>query len=384
MVSSRRPRSSSDEVVIDVGAGQVRAAASLRAPGFSVEELLVEARAVCDPLYRGVVESLPGEIRRVVGYHRGWWEADGTPSQAPGKAVRPALVLAAARAAGAFEPAAAAVAAVAVELVHDFSLLQDDVMDADVMRRHRPAAWTVFGPGQAILAGDVLMVAALEQLAPLPGGAVMTTVLTRSLRQLCEGQSLDLIFGQREHVSLGECMQMVEGKTGALLGAACELGALAAGADPGTALCYRKFGNQLGIAFQLVDDLLGIWGDPRVTGKPVGSDLAAGKRTFPLVVALEADTLASRHLARLYIGGSPQPTRPGDAVGSGRERERLDAATVARCAELIEAAGGRAWTRAEADRRLDQAFVLLNAARPTPDGLADLETLAALLSHRDH
>nr|CEL13473.1 Octaprenyl diphosphate synthase / Dimethylallyltransferase / (2E,6E)-farnesyl diphosphate synthase / Geranylgeranyl pyrophosphate synthetase [Kibdelosporangium sp. MJ126-NF4]CTQ99160.1 Octaprenyl diphosphate synthase (EC 2.5.1.90) / Dimethylallyltransferase (EC 2.5.1.1) / (2E,6E)-farnesyl diphosphate synthase (EC 2.5.1.10) / Geranylgeranyl pyrophosphate synthetase (EC 2.5.1.29) [Kibdelosporangium sp. MJ126-NF4] len=338
-----------------------------------VEEVLAEGARLVEPAYRAAVGRLPVELARVAGYHAGWWDTDGCPSTGMGKAVRPALVVACARACGADIPTddtsgesgdggVGAVGA-AVEMVHDFSLLHDDVMDGDLTRRHRPAVWAVFGTGQAILVGDVLLTLALDTV----GERRLAKVLTAALVDLCVGQSTDLAFEERRDVTLPECLAMAEAKTGALLGAACELGALAGGADSGTAACYRRFGRQVGVAFQLIDDLLGIWGDPMVTGKPAGADLVARKKSLPVVYALTSGTSASEHLAWLY----------------GRDWD-LDTEAIAYTADLVDAAGGRTWAQDEARRRIDAAMASLRQAAPDPRAAADLVALADLITRRDH
>jgi geranylgeranyl diphosphate synthase type I len=325
---------------------------------------------VVEPAHRAAVDELPPEIRHVAGYHIGWWEADGRVSGTAGKAVRPALVLACARASGAGRqraPLQAAVsAAVAVELVHDFSLLHDDVMDSDLTRRHRATAWSVFGAGRAILAGDALLALAMDLLNrdPGPGDG---GVLSEALLELCRGQAADLAFEERGDVTMEECLAMAERKTGALLGAACQLGALAGGADPLAAELYRSFGRQMGVAFQLIDDVLGIWGDPRMTGKPAGNDLAARKKSRPVVAALTSGSRAGGQLAQLY-----------------QSDDALDEAAVACAAELAERAGARAWALAEASRRSRAARAALAQARPKPSAQADLLALADLIAGRDH
>jgi len=132
--------------------------------------VLDRTRVLVDPELRAAVDSLPGSMRRIARYHFGWEQADGTPSAGhAGKAIRPALVLTAASALGGPKAREAAVrAAAAVELVHNFTLLHDDVMDRDPTRRHRPTAWTVFGDADAILAGDALQALALGLLAEDP------------------------------------------------------------------------------------------------------------------------------------------------------------------------------------------------------------------------
>ena len=320
--------------------------------------LLSETRQLTSAAHRAAVDSLPVAMRHMAGYHAGWWDADGNAASTAGKAIRPAFALACTRAADGSDDAAIP-AAVAVELVHDFSLLHDDVMDGDLTRRHKPAAWTVFGTGQAILVGDALLTVALEQL---PDPAAIR-VLTAAVRDLCAGQSADVAFEDRSDVDVAQCLAMVEGKTGALLGAACQLGAMAAGLTAAESESYRLFGRELGLAFQLVDDLLGIWGDPAVTGKPAGNDLAARKKSLPVVFALSSDTPAGVSLARVYA-----------AAGN------LD---VPRAAALVEEAGGRAWAQSEADRRTAAALQALTTAAPTPAGAADLHTLASLITRRE-
>jgi geranylgeranyl diphosphate synthase type I len=320
--------------------------------------ILTETRQLTSAAHRAALDSLPVAMRHMAGYHAGWWDADGNAASTAGKAIRPAFALACARAADGSDDAAIP-AAVAVELVHDFSLLHDDVMDGDLTRRHQPAAWTVFGTGQAILVGDALLAVALEQL---PDPAAMR-VLTAAVRDLCAGQSADVAFEDRSDVDVAQCLTMVEGKTGALLGAACQLGAMAAGLTAAESESYRLFGRELGLAFQLVDDLLGIWGDPAVTGKPAGNDLASRKKSLPVVFALGSDTSAATSLASVYA-----------AEGN---------VDVPRATALVEEAGGRAWAQSEADRRTAAALQALTTAAPTPAGAADLYTLASLITRRE-
>lgn len=323
--------------------------------------LLSEARELMEPAHRAAVDMFPGGIRNVVGYHVGWWDSEGRPCGRSGKAVRPALTLACAGAVG--DLRVAIPAAVAIELVHDFSLLHDDVMDGDPTRRHRPSAWAAFGVSHAILAGDVLLMAAMQ----LVDDAASAQILSSAVLELCEGQAADIAFERRDEVTLAECLTMAEHKTGALLGAACQLGAVAAGADAAQAEHYRAFGRQLGIAFQLVDDLLGIWGDPQMTGKPVGNDLAVRKKSFPVVAALTSGTPEGDDLAELYRSGDP-----------------LNPERIARAATLIERAGARDATQAQVDRCTREALAHLDLAAPAPAGAADLEVLADLLTFRDH
>src|ERR1700734_886603 len=247
------------------------------------------ARDLVGPATEAAINRLSPGVRRVAAYHYGLADAEGNPVRVgSGKALRPALALLSARAAGV--PAERGVmAAVAVELVHNFSLLHDDIMDGDTERRHRPTAWTVFGVGAAILAGDALLALAnelvLEDIAP--GGPWAARCLSTAVQRLITGQGEDLAFEKRSDVTLDECLEMAGDKTAALMACACSIGAVHLGAPPAMAMALAGFGAHVGLAFQLTDDLLGIWGAPEVTGKPVRSDLRARKKSLPVVAALD-------------------------------------------------------------------------------------------------
>ncbi|MFI9628288.1 family 2 encapsulin nanocompartment cargo protein polyprenyl transferase [Streptomyces sp. NPDC052042] len=339
-------------------------------PGQDAAALLERTRALVDPRLRAAVDSLPGSIRRVAMYHFGWLRADGTPSAGgAGKAIRPALVLAAARALGG-DPQRAVRAAVAVELVHNFTLLHDDVIDEDRTRRHRPTAWAVFGVPAAIIAGDAMLALAQRLLAEDDGpvAARASARLSACVVELCAGQQADCSFEDRDpdEVSLDECLAMATAKTGALLGCACALGALCADAGERAVGAMDGFGRETGLAFQLIDDLIGIWGDPEQTGKPVGADLAAHKKSLPVVAALTSGTPAADQLAALYRGSMNTP------------------AEVKRAADAIERAGGRDWAQVCAADRMARAFHHLSRAVPDPDRGGDLLTLAEFVTRRTH
>lgn len=327
----------------------------------TLDTLLANARSLIEPTQRAAIASLPPEVRHVAGFHLGWWDADGTDaSTGGGKAVRPAITLTCARAAGGSAHSAVP-AAVAVELVHDFSLLHDDIMDGDTTRRHRPTAWTAFGLPRALLTGDALLVLALDLLNSGPSGEALRSAVL----ELCAGQSSDLAFEDRGEVGLPESLKMAEQKTGALFGVSCQLGALSAADGPPVAGLYREFGRHLGIAFQLIDDVLGIWGRESVTGKPVHSDLRSRKKSLPVVAALSSDTAAGQELAAMYA----RTDAPSD-------RE------LGIAADLVEAAGGRTWAEAAAARHRCTALNLLTEADPHPSAEADLHALAESMTAR--
>jgi geranylgeranyl diphosphate synthase, type I len=322
-----------------------------------------------DPALCAAVDRLPPATRQTAGYHFGWREVDGQPRErAAGKALRPTLCLLTAAATGT-HPAAALPAAVAVELVHNFSLLHDDIMDGDVRRRHRPTAWTVFGLGPAILAGDALLTAAFETLTASGHDRAESSVrvLSTAVLALVDGQSLDLEFEGRVEVDMAECRRMTEAKTAALLGCACALGALFADAQPAQVDQVRAFGERLGMAFQIIDHMLGIWGDPEVTGKPVYSDLSNRKKSLPVVAALRSDTAAGTELARLY-----------------RRSEPLSQRELAHAASLIERSGARRWSEAQADEQLARGLEHLHRAHLGGSAVDELTALAQLVTTRDN
>ncbi|MEU8772837.1 family 2 encapsulin nanocompartment cargo protein polyprenyl transferase [Streptomyces sp. NPDC048606] len=345
-----------------------------RGEGQEASVLLERTRGAVDPELRRAVESLPGGMRRVAMYHFGWEREDGGPAQeGAGKAIRPALVLASARAlrpaaSGTAEEAVEAAAvrgAVAVELAHNFTLLHDDVVDKDVRRRGRPTAWTVFGTADAIITGDAMMALALRLLAedPHPASARASARLAACIVELCAGQQADCAFEVRPDVSLDECLTMATAKTGALLGCSCAVGALYAGAGAEEADAMDAFGREAGIAFQLIDDLIGIWGDPVHTGKPAGADLLARKKSLPVVAALTSGTGAGEELAALYAG----PMSGDD---------------VTRAARAVERAGGRDWAQAHAADRMGRAVQELSRAVPDLAAADGLLALAEFVTRR--
>ncbi|MGR4882060.1 family 2 encapsulin nanocompartment cargo protein polyprenyl transferase [Streptomyces sp. LARHCF249] len=336
--------------------------------GQEAAALLERTRETVTPQLRRTVESLPGSMRSVAMYHFGWEHADGTPAAGnAGKAIRPALVLAAAQAlqgpGGQVDDAVRAAAA--VELAHNFTLLHDDVIDKDARRRGRATAWTVFGIPDAIITGDAMMALALRLLAedPHPASGAASGRLAACIIELCAGQQADCAFEQRTYVPLDECLTMATAKTGALLGCACALGALYAGAGPDEVDAMDAFGREAGLAFQLIDDLIGIWGDPGHTGKPAGADLLARKKSLPVVAALTSGTAAGEELEALYAGP-------------------MTAADVHRAADAVDRAGGRDWAQAHAADRMGRAVQQLSRAVPDLGAAGGLLALAEFVTRR--
>jgi geranylgeranyl diphosphate synthase, type I len=323
------------------------------------------ARDLVGPAIAAAVDRLSPEVRAVAAYHLGL-DGGRAGSGGGGKALRPALVLLSARATRA-APDRGVPAAVAVELVHNFSLLHDDIMDGDTERRHRPTAWTVHGVGAAILAGDALLALAQDILLEdtAKQGPWAARCLSAAVLRLIAGQGADLAFEQRGDVTLAECLAMAGDKTAALMACACSIGAIHVGAPPGLAMGLAGFGAHVGLAFQLTDDLLGIWGAPEVTGKPVRSDLRARKKSLPVVAAL--------------TGGSPQ----GPELGALLARpDQLSEDELALAARLVEEAGGKSWTEDEAAAQLAAAEKCLTETDMPDDVRAEFAGIAEFITAR--
>jgi geranylgeranyl diphosphate synthase, type I len=345
-------------------------------------EVLDRVRVLTVPAMRDAVARLEPSIARVAAYHLGWVDVGGAPVAGNGgKAIRPALAVLSAEAVGA-SPEVALPGAVAVELVHNFSLLHDDLMDGDEERRHRPTSWKVFGPAMAILAGDALLALAEDVLleAPEETGPRAARHLTEATDRLITGQAEDLSFESRLDVSVEECLAMTGNKTGALLACASSIGAVLAGAPAAAVEALSGFGFHLGLAFQAVDDLLGIWGESEVTGKPSWSDLRQRKKSVPVAHALSSGGRIGERLATLLgsdlVGG----------VGGVRAAEggpRLSDEDLALAAKLVQEAGGRDLTMAEAQRQLELALQRLGAVDAPRSARDELIELARFVTTRD-
>ncbi|WP_078840853.1 polyprenyl synthetase family protein [Streptomyces antioxidans] len=360
----------------------------------SADEILGRCRELVRPALAEAVGRLHPWVAEMAAYSFGWCDVGGTPAGGSGgKGVRQALAVLCAEASGASGEAAVA-GAVAVELVHTFSLLHDDIMDGDQTRRTRPTVWKAYGTGPAVLAGDALFALAVEALAAVDGvgSAAAVRQLSAALGDLVRGQADDLLFESRpwtgpEAVGPEEYRTMAEHKTGALLGCAAALGAALAGAPEPTVAALDRAGRHMGVAFQVVDDLLGIWGDPAVTGKPVHRDLRQRKKTFPVLAALSArgpGAPAAERLATLLE--EPPDTTPGTPDTTSDTPDSSDTpgdATTRRAAALIEQAGGRSAALEEADRHITAVETCLESLPLAPRAGAELRTLLDFLVRRD-
>jgi geranylgeranyl diphosphate synthase type I len=297
-------------------------------------------------------------------YHLGWRDERLQPANSdPGKLLRPQLVLLACRAAGGDAQQALPVAA-AVQLLHDFTLIHDDIEDNSDTRRGRRTVWTIWGLAQGINAGDGMFVIAhlamyrMRELG-VPAERILQVLqrFDETIIRVCEGQYLDLSFEGRLSITTDDYLGMIGRKTAALIAGAAAFGALVAGAAPAVVDDLAAFGQSLGLAFQIEDDILGIWGDPEQTGKPRAADLYRRKVSLPIVHALE-HAAANDELAAIYTAGDP------------------DDAAVARCLAILDAAGSRAYCAGIAAEHHYAALAALERIPAASD--ADATALATL------
>jgi geranylgeranyl diphosphate synthase type I len=328
----------------------------------------VDIDALVEPPLLAALSSLDGRAPLLAGmvrYHLGYAGLDLAPVAGStadrGKRIRPAVALLAAGAAGG-DPGAAAPAAAAIELLHNFTLVHDDIQDESPTRRHRPTVWTLWGMGQAINAGDALFAAAHLPLYSLPRSGIASPELAlrlldafdRMTLEIVAGQTLDLEFEARAEISSADYLAMIAGKTAAIVRYAAWAGALLGGANDAAAEGWAEFGLALGLGFQVRDDLLGVWGAPEETGKAPADDVRRRKQSLPILILREQLPAANREeLDRLYAA------------------ERVGGPDVSRVLDLLAREGVRESVETEITRFHDRAAAaLLAAADPTTNPYA--------------
>lgn len=322
------------------------------------------------PLIEGALRAQLKEDRSPLGatarYVMGWEDAAGGAMSTGGKRIRPALCLFAADLFGG-TPDAALPGAVAVELVHNFSLVHDEVQDRDAERHHRPTVWAIHGEGQAINAGDYLITRAIDALVSSDGPADRIAralrILNDAMARMIAGQWADISFESRFDVTETEYLEMVRGKTGALLGAPLAMGAALAGASPAESARLQSWGETVGLAFQVRDDYLGIWGDPDLTGKSNVNDLLRKKKTLPVVHGFHHD-----------MSGVVRDAYGQDTVAEP-DAQRIVAA--------LEAAGTPAYVDGEAAGLVASADAMLADFELSPAARQSLREIGRYLVERD-
>lgn len=320
-------------------------------------------------LNRVVPTAHNSETYRLLRYHLGWVDQQGTPmdtSVSQGKALRPTLCLFACEAL-ASEYSRALPAAAALELIHNFSLIHDDIQDQDMERRHQPTVWHLWGIPKAIWSGnamqctgDLSLLDVARANVPAVTAIRVSDILTESYLEMIQGQCMDLDFESRTDIKSEEYLYMIACKTGALIRSALQIGALLATEDPATVKAFTEFGNHLGQAFQVRDDYLGIWGDQATLGKATGNDIRRRKKSYPVVFALErASGQAMEDLLRIYRqeeleeGDVQRVMAVLDEVGSQEQAQRVTEAAAGRALAALKPVSLPQWAQTEAENLVD-------------------------------
>jgi geranylgeranyl diphosphate synthase type I len=319
-------------------------------------------------LFQANGSARPAPFYGMMQYHMGWVDASFEPEAVyAGKQIRPILTLLICEAAGG-NWRQALPAAASIEILHNFSLVHDDIEDSSPTRRGRATVWKIWGEAQAINVGDAMYATAQLAMTRLFDAGVSAENVVTALRRLNEtcieltqGQCADMQFERREAVTTAEYMAMIRGKTAVLIGLACELGALIAGADAATVAHYARYGLDLGLAFQVIDDILGVWGDEGTIGKSAESDILTKKKTLPILYGLEH----SRDLQNHFQQAATTPEFVANAVS------------------YLDNAGARSFAEALASRYSEAAIGHLLAAQPRGEAASALNQLTALLLSRE-
>jgi geranylgeranyl diphosphate synthase type I len=304
-------------------------------------------------------------FHEMLTFHMGW-TGEGSGMEMQGKRIRPLLVLLTCAACNA-DWKSALPAAAAIELVHNFSLVHDDIQDNSDKRRGRDTVWVKWGMPQGINAGDALFVLSNQAMLDLAlthsSDMVLKAIkiLNNTCLDLTRGQYLDMSYVKRKDLTIENYWLMISGKTAALMGACCAIGSLLGEADDSTQSAYLDFGHYLGLAFQVQDDLLGIWGNSALTGKSAASDLVSGKKSLPVLFGLGKNG----PFAQCWTKG---PVLPEEVTG---------------LAEQLAAEGARLYTQETADQMTDLALQSLHIADPKGEAGEALFEMANKLLTRE-
>jgi geranylgeranyl diphosphate synthase type I len=332
-------------------------------------EMLAAVEQEMRAVLRASADEAPDLFYGMMHYHMGWVDETLQPCESNGgKRIRPILCLLACAAAGG-DWRQAVPAAAAIELLHHFTLIHDDIQDSSPTRRGRPTVWKLWGIPQAINAGDCMFALSHSALYRLEERQVDPAIVVRAARRfdetcltLTRGQYLDMDFEQRQEVVVDEYMEMIGGKTAALLALCGELGALVAGTSDNAVQHFAAFARDLGLAFQVKDDILGIWGDEDAIGKSAATDIETRKKTLPVLYGLTHNA----ELRSLYSEAENGPH------------------FVTRVVELLDESGARNYARGRATDYSESAMEHLEAAGPQGEAATALNELAEILLQREH
>ena len=377
-----------------MGTGIIRLLARPLTPENRIQMNPEGAHLTNSPIY--LTDELPGMLQRyrthisealrfslskddtpvydMLRYNMGWVDIEGNPCAATeGKALRPTLCLFGCEATGGSINKAMP-AAIALELIHSFSLIHDDIQDHDETRHHRPTLWAKWGVPKALVAGNILRVVADTSLQRLVDEGVgidqaLTVVgmLTEAYLEMIEGQYLDISYEGRPDIAIDDYLNMISKKTGALIRCAVNLGAVIGTRDETTIEAFRVFGRSLGYVFQIRDDVLGVWGNEETTGKPVGADIRRKKNSLPVVYAMsQADTEDKQLLDCIY------------------QKEQLSDDDVSAVLNVMERVNVKGYAQKLAQEHSDIALEALAGVELAPDMRRETEDLVHFLLVRQH
>jgi geranylgeranyl diphosphate synthase, type I len=334
------------------------------------------------PLANVYLQSLESTMRQIVQDHlhdedgfgvmiryaMGWVDENNHPYSHPtGKRLRPLLLLlACATTTSAWQTALPA--ATAVELLHNFSLIHDDIQDNSFTRHNRPTVWKIWGIANAINAGDAMFslaytaLASLSNTLPAPIVLELWHIFNTTNIELTRGQHLDMRFERQSTVSIDDYISMIKGKSAALIATSAQMGALIGSQNSQLAQHFAEFALNIGIAFQIHDDILGIWGDPKLTGKSIATDIISRKKSLPILFALEK----SSELRDLYA------------------QENFGNNEVKRSVEILTQLKADEFTRQQENIYYEQANRALQQANLSPDGLAQINQFVDFLFQRNY
>jgi geranylgeranyl diphosphate synthase type I len=330
-------------------------------------------RSGIDAELRSALAGRETPLYEMIRYHLGWVDEHGHPLQdSAGKALRPTLCMLACEAAGG-DWHKALLAAAVIELVHNFSLIHDDIQDDDTERRHRPTVWSIWGKPQAINAGDAMhSLAHIAILRMEDRGVALEKqqrahrLLSETCLRLVEGQYLDISYENRFDIGVNDYVEMIDRKTAALIACSLEVGALLGSDNEAVIKGLFAFGRGLGLAFQIRDDALGIWGDERKTGKPLGSDIRRKKKSLPIVYALER-AMGKTKTALLNI----------------YEKEVIDDQDLDAVLGILDNLGAQDYTQRIAHKYFDGALEEIPGLPLVPARARELVEIAGFVVERD-
>jgi geranylgeranyl diphosphate synthase type I len=339
---------------------------------YSVPESFTSYRDTVRVELKKVIDGCPSVLGNMLRYHMGWQDEHGhSCSRESGKFIRSTLCLLSCEAVGG-DTSQSMPAAAAVELIHNFSLIHDDIEDASDERHHRPTVWKLWGQSQAINAGDAMFTLAYLALLKLKEKGITdekvassTKMLSLACLELCEGQYLDVAYENRLDVTTQDYLDMAVRKTAALFAVSTSLGAYLGSEDSRLVDFFHVFGKELGIAYQIYDDILGIWGMEESIGKSI-SDISQRKKTLPVVYALQnSEAEARKRLEKLY------------------SQKSIEGKDITEVTDILAQLGARDYAENLVEQHYQKALAYLEATRLDIIRQVPLKEIASFLLNRD-